>query len=308
MLYTLTTNPAIDMNMNTVGLLPNQVNRTLDTVYSPNGKGVNVSLVLDHYQMESTILGFFGGFTGKYIVDELEKRKLKVLPTWIEGDTRINIFVNDGEDEFKLVNSGSFVNTEYQERFLQKLKQIEDMEVLVISGSLPPGIDSNYYDLILKICQEKGTKVILDISSEKLSDLLNYQPYLIKPNDDELEEIFGLKTETKKEAKKACQLLHRLGAENILLTRGEKGSYFSNGKEFYSVTAQKVNLVSSACAGDASLAAFLSIWLKDSNQLENALKCSAATGANVAESHGLGDLKKVESYMKNIKVEKGRLE
>ena len=102
MLYTLTTNPAIDMNISSQGLYPGVVNRTFDAVYTPNGKGLNVSFVLNHFGVASKILGFFGGFSGAYIIEESRKKGVEVLPVMVEDTTRINIFLNDGQQEFKM--------------------------------------------------------------------------------------------------------------------------------------------------------------------------------------------------------------
>lgn len=302
MLYTLTTNPAIDMNICTNGLEAKKVNRTFGTVYTPNGKGLNVSFVLGHFGIPSRILGFFGGFSGNYIVEESRKMGYEVHPVWVEDTTRINIFLNDAESEYKLVNAGAFVTEKKQEELLEILKNAEDMEYLSISGSLSPGISTEYYDKIFSICQEKKTEVILDISSPKMAELLKYRPLLIKPNDEELRDIFGITVKTEEEILAALEELHRKGARNILFTLGEKGSYFSDGRVVYYAGTQPVKLLSSACAGDAALAAFMSIWLDDFTKIEDALKRSAATGANVAESNALGTMEKVEEYMQNIQV------
>lgn len=304
MLYTLTTNPAIDMNILTHGLRAKSVNRTFDTVYSPNGKGLNVSFVLKHFGFESKILGFFGGFSGNFIVDEAKKKGVEVLPVWVEENTRINIFLNDGLEEYKFVSAGAFVSEKSQMDLLEYLEGFNDMEYLAISGSLPPGIELEYYDKILDICKEKGVKVILDISSPKLKDLLKYKPYLIKPNDEEVEEIFGFRTENEEEIRFVLEYLHEKGAQNILFTLGERGSYFFDGANTYFSGIRPVKLLSSACAGDSALAAFLSSWLNQPNDIEAALKLSAAVGANVSESNGIGDLKNVERYRKEIKVRK----
>lgn len=306
MIYTLTTNPAIDYNISTDGIYPKVVNRTFDAVYTPNGKGLNVSFVLNHFHHPSKILGFFGGFSGEYIVNETKKRGYQVLPVWVDDITRINIFLNDGTQEYKFVNAGSMVHEKQKQEMLKMIAQADDMEYLIISGSLPKGVNPDYYDDIMKICQEKDVRVILDISSNKLSELLSYHPYLIKPNDEEVELIFGLKMENENDMIKAIDIMHQKGAKNILLTLGEKGAYFSDGKQIIYASAQKIKLLSSACAGDSALAAFLSIWLDDQTQIEKALKRSAATGANVAESAGLGDLNKVEEYVKNIITRKVR--
>ncbi|MEG0050763.1 MAG: 1-phosphofructokinase family hexose kinase [Terrisporobacter sp.] len=305
MIYTLTTNPAIDMNICTNSIERKLVNRTHDAVYSANGKGLNVSFVLKHFGVDSKVLGFFGGFSGKYIVEETKKKDIEILPVEVEDTTRINIFLNDGEGEFKFVNSGSFVDQEAQQEMLEKIHGLEDLNYLSISGSLPPGIETSYYEDIFKICQKKSTKVILDISSPKLKCLLKYKPFLIKPNDEEIADIFGIIVRDEEDIKDVLKYLHEQGAQNILLTLGEKGSYFYNGKNIYYASAHEIKLLSSACAGDSALAAFLSLWLQDmenEKNIEHALKRASATGANVAESNALGDFKKVKEYMNEIKV------
>lgn len=305
MIYTLTTNPAIDMNICTDSIERKLVNRTHDAVYSANGKGLNVSFVLKHFGVDSKVLGFFGGFSGKYIVEETRKKNIEIFPVEVEDTTRINIFLNDGEDEFKFVNSGSFVEKDQQEEMLKMIENFEDIKYLSISGSLPPGIDTSYYEDVLNICEKKDIKVILDISSPKLKSLLKYKPFLIKPNDEEIADIFGIIVRDEEDIKDVLKYLYEQGAENILLTLGEKGAYFYNGKNIYYASAYKVRLLSSACAGDSALAGFLSIWLDDIDKEENiiqGLKRASATGANVAESNAIGDLKKVEEYMKQIKI------
>lgn len=306
MIYTLTTNPAIDMNVCTNGLEPSRVNRTFGVVYTPNGKGLNVSFVLGHFGVESVIFGFFGGFSGEYVVNESRKKGFKVDSVWVDDTTRINIFLNDGEKEYKFVNEGSFVTEENQFQLLKMIKEARDMDYLSISGSLAKGINTAYYDQILEVCQQKNVDVILDISSPKLAELLKYKPLLIKPNDEELKDIFGIDLKTEKDMINALDFLHKEGAQNILLTLGDKGSYFYNGKNVYYASAQPVKLLSSACAGDSALAAFLSVWLDDQTKIVEALKNSAATGANVAESNAIGTLEKVEEYKKNIQVRKVR--
>ena len=302
MIYTLTTNPAIDMNISTNGLAPRKVNRTFDAVYTPNGKGLNVSLVLHHFGIESKIMGFFGGFSGSYIVDESRKRGFDVIPVSVDDITRINIFLNDGTTEYKLVNDGALVPREKQQEMLNYIRSAEDMTHLSISGSLPQGIEPSYYEEILDICREQDIRIILDISSPKLRDLLCWHPLLIKPNDEELEKIFGMQVKTEADMIRALCFLHAEGAQNVLLTLGERGAYFSNGDTIHFASARPIHLLSSACAGDAALAAFLSVWLPNSDRIEDALKNMAAVGANVAESNALGTLSKVEEYKNDIQV------
>ena len=302
MIYTLTTNPAIDMNADAQTMEANKVNRTTNAVYSPNGKGLNVSFVLKHYGTDSGILGFFGGFSGEYIVSECKKRGYRIEPVEIAGTTRINMFLTVGDSEYKLVNNGPVVLAEEQEKMLETLASLKDMDVLTINGSAANGMAEDYYERILEICERKGVRVILDISSSKLADLMQYRPFLIKPNDDEMKAVFGLGAGCREETVDSLKKLHALGAQNILLTMGEKGSYFYNGSKAYFCEAYPIKLKSSACAGDSCLAAFLSVWLKQPADIEYAMRLASATGASVAESDGLGDFANVECYMEKIRV------
>ena len=196
MIHTLTLNTAIDMNIFCDPLQPAAVNRTRQTEYCPNGKGVNVSLVLHHYQQPTHVMGIFGGFTGRYIVEELRKQHINVTPAWVAEPTRINIFINDGSDEYKLVNPGARIDDEGKEQILHHLQCVAPGDYLVISGSLPPGIESRFYSEILVLCQQKGCEVILDISHPVLRQLLEWRPLLIKPNDDELLDIIAIAEST----------------------------------------------------------------------------------------------------------------
>lgn len=302
MIYTLTLNTAIDMNIRCQGLIPYHVNRTSHTEYSPNGKAVNVSIVLHKFNKPTCALGFFGGFTGKYIVDELTKMQIPTTPCFIDDITRINVFINDEQKEYKLVGRGPFISDNKKMEMLTIIESLNNNSYLVISGSLPNNVEPEYYQLILTICQNKNIQVILDISHPKLKDLLIYKPLLIKPNDDELRDIFGLKSKTTEQIITALENVHTQGAQNILLTMGNKGLYFSNGIHIWYCSTVTIKLVSSACAGDAALAAFLSKWLPEQQNIENALKKASATGANVAESDGLGLLNKISTYEDEVKV------
>ncbi|NWC65331.1 1-phosphofructokinase [Cedecea sp. P7760] len=301
MIHTLTLNTAIDMNIFCGSLQPSTVNRTQRTEYCPNGKGVNVSLVLNHFRQPTHVMGIFGGFTGRYIVEELKKQKINVTPSWVQAATRINVFINDGSNEYKLVNTGAPIDDECKQQIIQHLDCIRPGDYLVISGSLPPGIESLFYAEVISLCEQRGGEVILDISHPALRQLLELNPLLIKPNDDELKEIFNLKVENVPQVRTAMRTLHQLGARNVLLTLGAKGLYFSNGSDLWFASAPEVELVSSACAGDAALGAFLSQWL-NGEDISLALALASATGANVAGSAGLGKLDRIQELLQQVQI------
>ena len=301
MIHTLTLNTAIDMNIFCGSLQPSTVNRTQRTEYCPNGKGVNVSLVLNHFQQPTHVMGIFGGFTGRYIVEELKKQKINVTPSWVQAATRINVFINDGSNEYKLVNTGAPIDDECKQQIIQHLDCIRPGDYLVISGSLPPGIESLFYAEVMSLCEQRGGEVILDISHPALRQLLELNPLLIKPNDDELKEIFNLQVENTQQVRYAMRTLHQLGARNVLLTLGAKGLYFSDGRRLWFASAPEIELVSSACAGDAALGAFLSQWL-NGGDIPEALALASATGADVAASAGLGKLNRLEELLQQVQI------
>lgn len=301
MIYTLTLNAAIDMNVSTNRLCPSTVNRTKDVIYSPNGKGVNVSLIMSHYNVENISLLIAGGFSGQYITEELNKMNQKNYAFWVSEPTRINIFIDDSFHEYKVVSKGSFVDENTKGNIIKYLEKINDMDFLIVSGSLPPGISESFYFKISEVCKKKKCKLIFDISSPVLKELLCEQPYLIKPNDEELELIFGHKLNNEDDIVNSIKYLHSVGAKNILLTMGHKGLYFSDAIKIIYCTAPEIKLVSSACAGDSCLGSFVAGLVSGLDLKEN-LKRASATGANVAESMGIGSLSKVQDYIQQIQV------
>lgn len=302
MIYTLTLNPSIDMNITTNKLYKNASTHTKDMVLTANGKGINVAFVLQHFGSVVGAIGFFCGFTGRYIVDCCERKGVKVVPIWMEGENRINVFLTENEVEYKLVNEGPCIESNVAKQMLQALENLSDMEVLTINGSAARNLPVDFYEKIIQIVSKKNALLVLDISSLKLKDLLAYKPLLIKPNDEELEKIFGLKITDVNSIKDAMIFLNANGAQNILLTLGSKGSYFYNGTDLFHCGTQPVKVRSSLCTGDGFLAAFLHVWLKDRNNVAEALKLASAVGANIAESDGIGTLEMVDIYKQNIQV------
>lgn len=307
MIHTLTTNPAIDMNIQTSKgeLVPDAVNRCQDAVYSPNGKGLNVSFTLAHYGCQSQILGFFGGFTGDYIVEGARKI-CSVDPIYVDGITRITVLLRAGQVEYTMPGAGAFVPVEAQQEMLSKVRELEGLECLVTSGSLAPGMDGGFYDELAEVLAEVGADAIFDVSSTHLASLVGKKPLLIKPNDDELRDIFGLDVTDDASALAALEKVCELGAQNILLTMGGRGAYFYNGEHLWRASALPIKPYQTACAGDATLGAFLSVWYENRDAVEDALKRAMATGANAALCPGIGDFARVEEFVAQVQVERVR--
>ena len=227
-------------------------------------------------------------------------------PVWTEGITRVNVFLNAGEGvEYNMVNAGAAITPADEDAMVGLISSLEDLDCLVISGSLPPNTSNGFLRRVLETVRAKGSRFVLDISSTQLVDLLELEPLLIKPNDDELRDIFGLDVQPGDDGSAVSALadLHRRGAQNVLLTLGGAGAYFSNGEHvWFAHNTHKVKVLSTVCAGDSSLAAFLSIWGSEPDRVEDALKRSMATGANVVECPGLGDFAHVDEYQGYIDV------
>ena len=220
------------------------------------------------------------------------------------GDTRVNLFLATGEGDYKVVNAGPTVTSADEAALLNVLEGLDDMTVLTVNGSTAKGCSQALCDRILRIAREKGAEVVLDISTPDLKALLSHRPLLIKPNDEELKSIFGLEITDEQSVKDALRTLHEMGAQNILLTMGADGSYFYDGKDFYRCGTYPVRVVNSWCTGDGCLAAFLSRWLTDRENVLAALRLSAATGACIAESVGIGTMENIEKYAEYIQAEK----
>ena len=203
MIYTLTPNPAIDMNVTADSVEKNVVSRTRDAVYTPNGKGLNVSFTLQHFGIRAPILGFFGGFSGRYIIDGARGRACEAHPVMVDGITRINTFVTCGPDEYKFPSAGCAVPRGRQLEMLELIDGLADLESLVVSGSLPPQIEPTFYDEVIHHVHARGAEVVLDTSHARLAELVEKRPLLIKPNDEEVAAIFGVDAGTDEERARA---------------------------------------------------------------------------------------------------------
>lgn len=299
--YTCTMNLAIDLFIETDTLQPNIVNRTLDDDIQANGKGVNVSLILKKLRTDSTAIGFSGGFTGKYIETFLQQEGIATNFISVPGNTRINVFtqVNEEKNEYKLVNKGPKIPAEKTDALLNEIKKIETGAYLCVSGSLPQGIDESILVEISKIAYKKQFHLILDSSYQSVLDCLNYQPYLLKPNEEELASWFGKKEISLEESPLYLKRLIELGAQRVLLSFGGQGCLYADATHMLYGNAPKGEVVNTACAGDTLLGTFIHGLMKE-DSLETTLKKSIAAGSSTAFRKGLTDFSDSERLEKQI--------
>ena len=308
-IYTCTMNLAIDLFIETEEMHPFMVNRTKEDDIQANGKGVNVSLVLKMLGFPSTALGFSAGFTGKYIEDYLQQKQIQTEFIEVPGMTRINVFtqVNQTGEEYKLVNQGPEIPQTAVHNFLNQIRALQAEDYLCVSGSLPRGLSPKVLIEISRICQEKGIHLIIDSSDQEVMDCLPYRPFLLKPNEEELSSWFGRKMVTDEDYFVYGQRLVELGAENVLLSLGEKGAILFTKDRVFRGNSPKGKVVNTACAGDTMLGAFLAGYM-NRRPLDETLRKSIAAGSSTAFRKGLTDFLDVEELSKQIKIREERFE
>lgn len=302
-IYTCTMNLAIDLFIETEEMHPFMVNRTKEDDIQANGKGVNVSLVLKMLDFPSTALGFSAGFTGKYIEDYLQQKQIQTEFIEVPGMTRINVFtqVNQTGEEYKLVNQGPEIPQTAVHNFLNQIRALQAGDYLCVSGSLPRGLSPKVLIEISRIC------LIIDSSDQEVMDCLPYRPFLLKPNEEELSSWFGRKMVTDEDYFVYGQRLVESGAENVLLSLGEKGAILFTKDRVFRGNSPKGKVVNTACAGDTMLGAFLAGYM-NRRPLDETLRKSIAAGSSTAFRKGLTDFLDVEELSKQIKIKEERFE
>ncbi|CEI80512.1 tagatose-6-phosphate kinase [Oceanobacillus oncorhynchi subsp. incaldanensis] len=302
MIYTCTLNTAIDMFIEMEDFLPDKVNRSIYDEFQPNGKGVNISIILKKLGVPSTAIGYIAGFSGHYIQDELNQMNIDTDFTEVDGVTRINAFVKSNQGEYKIVNGGPEITDVKIDELITKIAGFTKDDVLFVSGSLPKGVNPSILVSIAKHASDIGFRLILDISHPILSELVHYRPYLIKPNDEELQALFPEEELDSEQAiLRAAQKLVDQGCQNILVSLGGEGAYFVNKDTMLYCPAPKGEVVNTACSGDTMLATFYSTLQTSSP--EAALKKAVAAGSSTAFRSGLTDFEDVDQLMQNLKVQ-----
>lgn len=304
MIYTLTMNTALDLFIELDSFEMDNINRSNYDEITENGKGINVSIVLKHYGIDSKALGFIAGFTGKFIESKLSERKIDNDFIEVSGKTRVNVFtkVNDIDSEFKLINKGPIIDKDSKEQLLSQLSLLTSDDMIIISGSLARGI---HEDFIIEVCQllsNNKVKYVLDSSYKVVMEILKYNPYLLKPNIEELEIFFDKKFRNEKEIIDACLELINQGAQNVLLSLGSSGSIFINSQNIFKVNAPLGKVINTACSGDTLLGTFIA-KTETGSTIEESLKYASAAASSTAFSTGITDFKDVNDLIKQIDIQ-----
>ena len=289
MIYTVTLNPAVDYTVYMDELKRGEINRSRSENIFFGGKGINVSNVLKSLGVKSTALGFSAGFTGFAIEDDLSKKGITADFVHLKnGFTRINVKLREGV-ETDINTAGPQIDENETAELFEKLDRLNQNDLLILSGSVPKCMPSDTYEKILERLLPKGVRAVVDAEGGLLEKALKYRPFLIKPNAEELGELFGVKIEDAKEAAVYAQRMKREGAENVLVSMGKEGAVLvdRNGQKHFSAafSGKTVNTVG---AGDSMVAGFIAGYEK-TGDFDYALRLGTAAGSATAFSEGLAE-------------------
>jgi 1-phosphofructokinase len=301
MIYTVTFNPAIDYVVRMSSeLLPGMTNRSDSEECYFGGKGINVSTILQNLGIENTALGFVAGFTGKAIEESVRGKGIHAdFVELDEGISRINVKIK-GQAETEINAQGPRISEDAQKKLFDKINALKDGDILILAGSIPNSLPSDVYERIIALVNDRKIEVVVDATKDLLKNVLKYHPFLIKPNNHELGEMFGKVLKTDEELEEHAKKLQEMGARNVLISMAGNGAMLvdENG-ERYRIGVPKGKVRNSVGAGDSMVAGFVAGYMKSKNY-DTALKMGTAAGSATAFSDGLAKAADIEELYKTL--------
>ena len=306
MILSICPNPSIDCTMELEQLNVGKMNRINNKVLTYSGKALNVAIGVSRLGGDSFATGFMFENDGSLFCQRLDNEKVKYSFVWNSGGVRVNYKIVDNRSMLTEINDkGEIVSLEKQQELITLVSSLApSSSVVVMSGSLPKGVEDDYYQKLIKEIP-KGVKVIVDTEKNKLLNAVSEGVYLVKPNLTELENIIGNKIKSKQDMINGCNKLIDKGAENVLLSLGSKGAILSNGTNTYFCKSASVAVNSTVGAGDSMVAA-VSVMTERGLPMDEILKCAVAAGTASVTTPGtnLFYRDKYEEIYSKIFVEK----
>ena len=300
MIYTVTFNPAIDYVVRMDQFILDTVNRTTAEEIYYGGKGINVSTVLKELGQDSVALGFIAGFTGNEIAQGLKKQGIQTDFICLkEGMSRINVKIK-AQQETEINGQWPHIDAQALEALFQKLDLLQKDDVLILAGSIPSSMPEDSYEQIMKRMDGKGILTVVDATKNLLVNVLKYHPFLVKPNNHELGEIFQTVLKTSDEIVEAAKKLQQMGARNVLISMAGDGAILvaENG-EIHQIGVPKGTVQNSVGAGDSMVAGFMAGYLEKNDYLY-ALRLGTASGSATAFSKGLAVKEEIERLLQQV--------
>ena len=301
MIYTVTLNPSLDYIITIDEINIGKLNEADDYLVLAGGKGINVSLVLNNLGIDTIATGFIAGFTGNEIIRQLDESSCKHdFISLEEGYNRINIKLKSKE-ETDINSKGPTISEPNIQSLIQKLSLVTKDDYIVLSGSVPKNLPEDIYQRIMKEVSNTGAKIVLDTRKKYLEYGLEMKPFLIKPNKDELEEIYGVSIYSKEDIEKYARKLQQSGAENVLVSLDKDGAMLLDcmGQVHYQ-NAPQGKLINSVGSGDSMVSGFLAGYIQSDRNYLEALKMGVAAGSASAFSRFLATKKEIIELKQQI--------
>ena len=301
MIYTVTFNPAIDYIVRMDKFVPGATNRVNYEQVLGGGKGINVSIVLKNLGHDNTALGFISGFTGKEIVRQLHSFGCQSDFIELENAfSRINVKIKTDEQETEVNGQGPDIPQKAIDELFNKLDKLTAKDTLVLAGSIPKSLPDDIYEKIMERLQNRGIKIVVDATKNLLLNVLKYKPFLIKPNNIELAEMFNVTLNSHEDIVTYAKKLQEMGAENVLISMGKDGAILvANDGTIVHSPVPKGKLVNSIGAGDSMVAGFLTGYI-ETGKFEDAFYMGVCTGSASAFSENLATRPEVEALLKTL--------
>lgn len=296
LIYTITFNPALDYVIQTKELKIGEINRGQKEYIMPGGKGINVSIVLKTLGIQSTVLGFVAGFVGEEIEKKVKEYGIRTDFIQLKNNnSRINVKITTASEETAINGKGPNMEESDIQTLYQKIEEIKNGDILVLSGSIPKGISENIYQNICKKLETKDIKIIVDATGDLLVKTLKYHPFLIKPNQEEVEEIFNCKISNQEEATRYAKKLQQMGAKNVLVSMGSQGAILldENGYTYKRKAFTVEKRKNTVGAGDSMVAGFIAGY-QLYNNYEKALEMGMVAATATANSMFLATKEEIE--------------
>lgn len=300
MIYTVTFNPSLDYIVSVEDFKLGLTNRTSSELMLPGGKGLNVSMVLGNLGIANTALGFVAGFTGEEIVRRIEEMGVKSdLISIHEGISRINLKLKS-IDGTEINGCGPQISEENVQKLMDKLDVLEKGDVLILAGSIPGSMPDDIYRKIMEKLDGRDVMIAVDATKDLLVNVLEYHPFLIKPNNHELGEIFGVELKTREEVVPYAKKMQEMGAVNVLVSMAGEGAVLAAADgSIHAAPAPKGKLVNGVGAGDSMVAGFIAGWM-EKKDYAHAFAMGVAAGSASAFSEFLATKEEVETVYKQV--------
>lgn len=307
MFATVTLNPALDKNICVERLEVGDTNRILKIETDAGGKGINAARMLKELGADVVALGFLGGKTGRFINHVLKEEGVGTGFVHLRGETRTNLAIQEagGAPPTTLNDQGPEVGPQEVEELTDLVRNVAcSCQMVLLGGSLPPGVPADIYRVLGELVGEAGAKVVLDADGPPMIEGLKSRPYMIKPNLDEVERLLDRPVRTEAEAAAAARGL-TANAEVAVVSMGKRGAIAARGDEVWKAVAPEVEVVSTIGSGDSMLAAMM-LRLEETSDLKEALVWGCAAGAATAMSSGadIGRREDVMALLDKVRVER----